>query len=56
MKNYEKAIFYYKRGVKISPFDSLLWFNIGTLLYELKNYEKAIECFFKVIEDNFQFY
>ena len=49
MKNYEKAIFYYKRGVKISPSDSLLWLNIGTVLYDLKNYGKAIECFSKVI-------
>ena len=43
--NFEAAIASYKEALKIDPDNAKAYFNLGLLFLEIKQYEKAAECF-----------
>jgi tetratricopeptide (TPR) repeat protein len=48
----EKAVEMYEKAIIANPKDSDLWFNMGILYFNMKNFVKAKECFNKVVEMN----
>ncbi len=50
VKEYEKAIECFKRGVKIKPNDYRVWVIIGVIYGKMEKHEKAIECFMKSVK------
>ena len=51
LKEYEKAIEYYKTSVELSPWDAASLHDIGYAYFELGDYKQAIEYFEKAIEE-----
>lgn len=48
LKQYDKAIEYYQKALKLNPHDLSIELNIGHCYLELKDYEKALNCYFKI--------
>lgn len=48
--NYEKAISYYQKAVKIDPEFAFAWDNMGISYRKLGNYDKALEAYQKSLE------
>ncbi|MCX6251637.1 MAG: hypothetical protein NTX61_12905 [Bacteroidetes bacterium] len=51
-KDYPGALSYFTRAVKYSPNDAQLWYDLGGVNYELKNYSRTKECWGKALELN----
>lgn len=50
--DFSKSAYYCNEGLKFSPHNSSLHYNLGNALFDLKDYEKAISAYQKVnIED-----
>ncbi len=49
-KNYKKAIKYFNKGMYINPAFLGFAFNLGEIYFTLKDYERSIEFFNKIIE------
>ena len=52
LKNYEKAIEYYNKGLSINPQDTNLLSNIGSLLIQLKDFKQAVSFLKKALSIN----
>ncbi|MBC7101588.1 tetratricopeptide repeat protein [Methanothermobacter sp. KEPCO-1] len=51
-KEYQKALKYYDKALKINPEYAEAWNNKGIILKELKKYKKALKCYNKALEIN----
>jgi tetratricopeptide (TPR) repeat protein len=49
-ENFEKAIEYFEKAIKVDPEFAFAWDNLGINYRRLNNYEKAIECYEKSLE------
>ena len=50
MKEYEKAIEYCQKAIRIDPAFAVAWSNLGACHDGLGNYGKALECYQKAVE------
>jgi antitoxin component YwqK of YwqJK toxin-antitoxin module len=50
--DYDKAVILYEKGIEAYPADFILLYNLGISHYNHKSYEKAVDCFFKVLSIN----
>ena len=50
--NFEKAKKHFENSIKISPKNPSLYFDFGTMYNMVDDNQKALDCFFKVIELN----
>lgn len=48
-KNYKKAIYYFRKSLKLDSTDADRWFELGALYERIKDIKKAIECFKKSV-------
>lgn len=49
-KNYDKAVEYYTKALKVDSMFAFAWDNLGIAYRRLSNYDKAIECYKKSIQ------
>lgn len=49
---YEKSVAYFQKAIDQYPFEYGLMYNLGITYYNHKEYDKAIECLFKVLAIN----
>ncbi|MCD4793059.1 MAG: tetratricopeptide repeat protein [Bacteroidales bacterium] len=49
-KQWDNAIKYYKKALKIKPHSDFIWYNLGISYAGKKNYKQAIKCYKKHIE------
>ena len=49
-KQYDQAIYYYNRALKINPRYEIAWCNKGYALSAMQKYRQAIKCFNKAIK------
>jgi len=54
---YEESIELYKKAIDQSPYNKLLWFNLGSVFQSMKLFEKAIDAYLyaTAIDDKFEF-
>jgi len=50
LKNYEKAIEYYKKAIELEPDDATLHNNLGFAYIKRQDWDKALECAKKIID------
>lgn len=55
MKQWKEAEAHYRAAIALRPRYALAWFNLGNLHDELRDPDRALECYLKAIESDAQF-
>lgn len=55
MKRWKEAEAHYRAAIALRPRYALAWFNLGNLLDELRDPDRALECYLRALEADAQF-